>query len=101
MSSHHVSLLSSILRLHPRRERYNTHSSNDHPGDQNPKVLPQMVFSTEDDSPRPLYGVKEREAVAVAVEVGHQLQGGERACDVDDDPETEKVARPFEADECE
>lgn len=60
-----------------------------------------MVFSTEDDGPRPLYGVKEREAVAVAVEAGHNLQGSERACHVDDNPETEEVARPFEADECE
>lgn len=56
-----------------------------------------MVFRTEDDSSRRLDGIEEREAIAVLVKVGHNLQGSEGACHVDDNPEAEEVARPFEA----
>ena len=93
-----MGFLPSILLQRPCRECYNTDCSNDHPGDQYSKVLPQMVFGTEDDSSRCLDGVKEREAIAIAVKVGHNLQGSEGACDVDNNPEAEEVAGPFEAD---
>jgi hypothetical protein len=56
-----------------------------------------MAFGAEEDGACALDGVVEREAVAVFVEAGHELEGGEGAGDVEYYPEAEEVAGLFEA----